>query len=130
MEWLIFYNNSIRIVFYMESMTRLQVFHCRLKNYFYLLYKVQCFIKISALIKLIISHVRLFMVISHLKIIAFQTITNHSFWTFYIGGKPIIYISRKIHRCLEIPDLFLVLNMIFLTCSRRSLVRYHVQHLK
>ena len=32
----------------------------------------------------------------NLKIIAFQTITNHSFWTFYIGGKPVVYvISRK-----------------------------------
>ena len=28
------------------------------------------------------------MIILHVKIIAFQTITNHSFWTFYIGGKP------------------------------------------
>ena len=54
------------------------------------------------------------MIISHVKIIAFQTITNHSFWTFYIGGKPVVYIiNRKIHGCLEIPDLFLVLNMIF-----------------
>ena len=29
------------------------------------------------------------MIISHVKIIAFQTITNRSFWTFYIGGKPV-----------------------------------------
>ena len=43
--------------------------------------------------------------------IAFQTITNHSFWTFYIGGKPVVYIiNRKIHGCLEIPDLFRSLN--------------------
>ena len=64
-----------------------------------------------ALIKL--THVRLFMIISHVKIIAFQTITNHSFWTFYIGGKPVVYvINRTILGCLEIPDLFLVLNMI------------------
>ena len=64
--------------------------------------------------KLIISHVRLFMIISHVKIIAFQTITHHSFWTFYIGGKPVVYIiNRKIHGCLKIPDLYLVLNMIF-----------------
>ena len=47
------------------------------------------------MIKLIISHVRLFMIISHLKIIAFQTITNHSFWTFYIGGKPVTYNKLK-----------------------------------
>ena len=52
------------------------------------------------------------MIISHVKIIAFQTITNHSFWTFYIGGKPVVYIiNRKIHGYLEIPDLFLVLNI-------------------
>ena len=53
------------------------------------------------------------MIISHVKIIAFQTITNHSIWTFYIGGKHVVYIiNRKTHGCLEIPDLFLVLNMI------------------
>ena len=34
------------------------------------------------------------MIISHVKIIAFQTITNHSFWTFYIGGKP-VYNKQK-----------------------------------
>ena len=51
------------------------------------------------MIKLIISHVRLFMIISHVKIIAFQTITNYSFWTFYIGGKPALsIINRKILR--------------------------------
>ena len=38
------------------------------------------------------------MIISHVKIIAFQTITNHSLRTFYIGGKPLVYIiNRKIH---------------------------------
>ena len=46
-------------------------------------YYIKCFIRISALMKLIISHV---------KIIAFQTVTNHSFRTFYIGGKPAVYI--------------------------------------
>ena len=56
-----------------------------------------------------------------MKIIAFQTITNHSFYTFYIGGKPVVYmINRKIHGCLEIPGLFLVLNMIFLMFSTRN----------
>ena len=55
------------------------------------------------------------MMLSHVKIIAFQTITNYSSWTFYIGGKPVVYImNRKIHGCLEIPDLFLVeINLIF-----------------
>ena len=66
--------------------------------------------------KLIVSRVRLFMIISHVKIIAFQTITNHSFWTSYIGGKPVVYIiNRNMHGCLEIPDLFLALNVI--SCS-------------
>ena len=67
------------------------------------------------------------MMISHVKIVAFQTITNHSFWTFYIGRKPVVYV---INWCLEIPDLFVGLSMIFLTRSLRSLVRYHVQHSK
>ena len=35
------------------------------------------------------------MIISHVKIIAFQTITNHSFWTFYIGGKPVVYNNKQ-----------------------------------
>ena len=54
-----------------------------------LLYEVQCFIGIAGTDKLITSHayVRLFMIISHVKIIAFQTITNHSFWIFFIGRK-------------------------------------------
>ena len=51
------------------------------------------------------------MIISHVKIIALQTIINHSFWTFYIGGKHVVYIiNRKIHGCLEIPGFILVLN--------------------
>ena len=66
-----------------------------------------------ALIKLIISRVRLFMIISQVKIVAIQTITNHSFWRFYISGKSVVYIiKRKIHGCFETPDLFRVLNMI------------------
>ena len=35
------------------------------------------------------------MIISHVKIIAFQTITNHSFWTFYIGGKPVVLYNKQ-----------------------------------
>ena len=34
------------------------------------------------------------MVISHEKIVAFQTITNYSFWTFYISGKPVVYNNK------------------------------------
>ena len=73
------------------------------------------------------------MIISHEKIIAFQTMTNHSFWTSYIGGKPVIYIiNTKIHVCLEIPDLFLVLNMISCSTLDINLVfpRTHVLHLR
>ena len=47
-------------------------------------------------VKILISHVRFFMIITHVQIIAFRTITNHSFWTLYIGGKPVVYITREI----------------------------------
>ena len=66
---------------------------------------------------MIISHVKLFMIISHVKIIAFQL---SIFCKKYRFSRTVLYIiNRKIHGCLEIPDLFLVLN-----------VRYHVQHSK
>ena len=67
------------------------------------------------MIKLIISHVRLFMIISHVKTIAFQTLINHiASGYFRLLQKTIVFIiNRKIHGCLEIPDLFLVLNIIF-----------------
>ena len=59
---------------------------------------------------MIISHVRLFMIISHVKIIAFQL---SLFCKNYRFSKTVLYIiNRKIHGCLEIPDLFLMLNMI------------------
>ena len=62
--------------------------------------------------KVIISHVRLFMIISHVKIIAFQ-LSLSIFCKNYRCSKTVLYIiNRKIHGCLEIPDLFLVLNMI------------------
>ena len=50
------------------------------------------------------------MIISHVKIIAFQL---SLFCKNYHFSKTVLYIiNRKIHGCLEIPDLFLVLNMI------------------
>jgi hypothetical protein len=50
------------------------------------------------------------MVISHLKIIAFQL---SLFCKNYRSSKTVLYIiNRKIHGCLEIPDLFLVLNIV------------------
>ena len=86
-------------------------------NYCNLLYKVQCFKRISGTdttdnltCKIIYDNFTC-------ENYRFSNITNHSFWTFYIGGKPAVYIiNRKKHGCLEIPDLFLVLN-IFLTRS-------------
>ena len=75
---------------------------------------MQCFIRISGTDKTDNLTCEIIHDNFHVKIIAFQTVTNHSFWTFYIGGKPVVYIiNRKIHGCLEIPDLFLVFNMIF-----------------
>ena len=48
--------------------------------------------------------------ISHVKIIAFQL---SLFCKNYRFSKTLLYIiNRKIHGCLEIPDLFLVLNMV------------------
>ena len=49
------------------------------------------------------------MIISHVKIIAFQL---SLFCKNYRFSKTVLYIiNRKIHGWLEIPDLFLVLNM-------------------
>ena len=60
---------------------------------------------------------------SHVKIIAFQL---SLFCKNYRFSKTVLYIiKRKIHGCLEIPDLFLMLNMISHLFAR-SLVRYHV----
>jgi hypothetical protein len=51
----------------------------------------------------------LFMIISHVNIIAFQL---SLFCKNYRFSKTVLYIiNRKIHGWLEIPDLFLVLNM-------------------
>ena len=48
--------------------------------------------------------------LKHVKIIAFQL---SLFCKNYRFSKTVLYIIyRKIHGCLEIPDLFLVLNMI------------------
>ena len=98
--------------------------------YVVLFYKVQCFIKISGTDKTDNLTCEITYDNFTCENYRFSNI-HHGFWTFYIGGKPVVYIiNRKIHGCLEILDLFLVLNMIFLTRSLRSLVRYHVQHSK
>ena len=53
------------------------------------------------------------MIISHVKIIAFQTIIIIAYAYFILLEKTVVYvINRTIHVCLEIPDLFLVLHMI------------------
>ena len=79
--------------------------------YEFLLYKVWCFIEISStdkndnlikmIIKMIISHVKLlFIIISHVKIIAFQLLL---FCKNYRFSKTVFYIiNRKIHGWLEI----------------------------
>ena len=53
------------------------------------------------------------MIISHVKIIAFQTIIIHGLHGYFILlEKTIVYIiNRIIHGCAEIPDLFRVLNV-------------------
>ena len=94
------------------------------------LYKVQCFIRISDTnttdnltcedtCEIIYDNFTC-------ENFAFQTIT------FYIGGKPVVYIiNRKIHGCLEIPDLFLVLNMMFLTrspCAHSSDILFNTRN--
>ena len=48
------------------------------------------------------------MIISHVKIIAFLTIITHCLWILLEHT----VLNRIVHVCLEIPDLFLVLNMI------------------
>ena len=73
---------------------------------------------------MIISHVKLlFMIISHVKIIASQL---SLFCKNYRFSNTVLYIiNRKIHGWLEIPNLFLVLNMTSqslaaLTCEIKS----------
>jgi hypothetical protein len=65
--------------------------------------------------KVIISHVRLFMIISHVKIIAFQL---SLFCKNYRFSKTVLYIiNRKIHGCLaptrEISCSTLEINLVF-----------------
>ena len=67
---------------------------------FILLYKVQCFLWISGTGKT--------------DNLTCEIIYDN--FTLLVGRKPVVYIiNRKIHGCLEIPDLFRVLNMIFLS---------------
>ena len=71
--------------------------------------------RFRALIKVIISHVRLFMIISHVKIIAFQL---SLFCKNYRFSKTALYIiNRKIHVCFalirEISCSTLKINLVF-----------------
>ena len=68
------------------------------------------------------------MIISHVKIIAFQSLFI-AYGYFILLEKTVVYIiNRIIHGCFEIPDLFLVLNMISRSTLEINLVfpRTHV----
>jgi hypothetical protein len=51
------------------------------------------------------------MIISHVKIIAFQ-LKRIAMYVLLLFTEFCLYNKQKIHGCLEIPDLILVLNMI------------------
>ena len=55
---------------------------------------------IRTLTKLMISHVRFFMIISHVKIIAFQTIINHCLWIFYNARKDCSLYNKQNNICV------------------------------
>ena len=62
------------------------------------------------LIKLIISHVRIFMIISHVKNIAFQTIIIHCLWIFYTARKDCnLYNKQNVLKLLS--------TFAFFTCT-------------
>ena len=65
-----------------------------------------------ALVELIISHARLFMIISHVKIIAFQTIIPSGY--FILVEKTEVYINRKKYTGAWKYHMMFMLNMIFL----------------
>ena len=50
--------------------------------------------------KLIILHVRLFMIISHEKIITFQTIIIHCLWIFYIARINCSLYNKQNNTCV------------------------------
>ena len=63
---------------------------------------------------MIISHVRIFMIISHVrKLLFFKQSTI--IWICYIAVEKTAVYNRKIHWFSKILDLFLLSNMIFLT---------------
>jgi hypothetical protein len=68
----------------------------------HVLFSIYCIRGFRALIKLIISHARLFMIISHVKIIAFQLslfCKNYRFSVKIIAFQRLLYmINRKIHK--------------------------------
>ena len=71
------------------------------------------------------------MIISHVKIIAFQTIIIHCLWIFYIARKDCSLYNKQNNTGvldLEIPDLFFVLSMISRSILEINLVfpRTHV----
>ena len=53
------------------------------------------------------------MIISHVKISLFKQSSSIAYGYFILLEKTVVYIiNRTIHVCLELPDLFLVLNLI------------------
>ena len=82
-----------------------------------LLYKVWCFVGIWDTDKTdnLTCEIN-FMIISHVKITAFQAIINHSLWIFYIATKDCSLCNKQkiTHGGLEIPDLFLVYVVAFM----------------
>ena len=85
-----------------------------LKNshYYILLYKVQCFIGISGTDKT--DNLTCEIIYDNFTCENYRFSNNHySLRYFILLEKTVVYIiNRTIHVCLEIPDLFLVLNMI------------------
>ena len=72
--------------------------------YHYLLYKVQCFIRISGTDNLTCEIIYDNFTCENYRF------ANHSFWTFYIGGKPVVYNTFSIRNKLwyfQAPCIFL-----------------------
>ena len=67
-------------------------------------------------------HARLFVTISHVKFITFPVIIKHSLWILICMARRLYLLSIKIRECLEMPDLFLVLNI--------DISGYHVHDIK
>ena len=70
------------------------------------------------------------MIISHVKIIAFQTSIIHCLWIFYIARKDCSLYNKQNNTCVLGNTRFISRVKHDITRLLRSLVRYHVQHSK